>query len=307
MKVSKFIKNKKVQAIGVLGLCAIIATGISVHMMIKNKNTDNEINKKITAEKKNKEENNKDDENKAKKQLESIKNVDISKLPEEYRKTIEGEIKAIEDKINKKEYSEIEGEVEKLKNNIDNKLKEVVKVEEKVKEENTEKEVASGSTESNSTEKIQDENISSNNTNNNEVVTEKPQLTITENKTEVSEPKNDEAVTTIPEITATPMPQPEIKSEAKPVEQPKPVYPSLGEVKQRLINYGQSLGLTHDPSLVTNGWSLIDIQQMWSSEAGNSADQQTLFNSVVHKGFNSFEVVVKDLGDYCHMEIYVPW
>ena len=106
-----------------------------------------------------------------------------------------------------------------------------------------------------------------------------------------------------PQPTPTPTPQPKPEPQP-PVEAPKPVYPSVAEVQQRLISYGQSLGLKYDTSLVTEGWSKRATEQMWSSEMGNSADQQRLFNGFE---YGSFAIVVTDLGDFCRMEIYAPW
>lgn len=182
----------------------------------------------------------------------------------------------------------------KVDENKSDESKENEKVEEEkeeVKIEETKKVESSIEDNSNSTSNNVSSNSSSsvnNTTTNKEEVVEKPTTPQVSEKPQVEVQKPTQQV-----------PTPVVKPE-----EPKPVYPTVEEVKQRLISYGQSLGLKYDPSLVSEGWSKRDTQQMWSSSAGNSTDGQRLFNGFE---FKSFAIVVTDLGEFCHMEIYAPW
>ena len=65
--------------------------------------------------------------------------------------------------------------------------------------------------------------------------------------------------------------QPPITSE-ETESTPAPTYSSLAEVKQRLINYGQSLGYIYNPSLEGAGLNIQDIKQLNENENGNIVD-----------------------------------
>ena len=177
-----------------------------------------------------------------------------------------------------------------LKVNIDNKLKELDKAEENKTASNN-----SSSEETNNNEASSNATVNEVSNNSNvDTQAEYSESKVVEEKTQNTEPVKVQEPT-----NTTPLPKPE-----PPVEELKPVYPSLEEVKQRLISYGQSLGLTYDPSLLVEGWHFGGTQQMWSSERGNSGDRQVLFNGFEYK---SFAIVVTDIGEYCNMEIYAPW
>ena len=109
------------------------------------------------------------------------------------------------------------------------------------------------------------------------------------------------------EKPAQPTPQPKPDPQPPVVEEPKPVYPSVAEVKQRLIAYGQSIGLKYDPSInsSTEGTVMQGTDQMWGNGLGGNADCQTLFNGLVSAGCYAFNVEVVDLGNgFCSMKAY---
>ena len=117
-----------------------------------------------------------------------------------------------------------------------------------------------------------------------------------------------------PEVNPEPKPEPKpevnpgpVAPEPKPEPKPEPVqsYPSTSEVQQRLINYGQSIGLVYDSSLLTNGFELQGSQQIWSSERGNSPDRW-LVDGVKSQNYKSFAISVTDLGNgFCSIGVYV--
>ncbi|MGN0026516.1 MAG: hypothetical protein ACI33I_05865 [Clostridium sp.] len=294
-------KRNRIIAGVVAGACVIsLLSGLAYQTgLFGKKDSKREIE---TVKKEESKDDEKAKEDEAKKKLEELKRVDISKLSEVDKKETEEKIKSVEDMINKKEYDKVKSVTDTLKANIDNKLKELDKVEEN----KTEKEVSSNNSSSEATNnnEVSSNNVvnevsnnSSNNVNNNSSVT---------TETEYSEPKvveekiqNTELVKVQEPTNTTPISEPE-----PPVEQPKPVYPSVEEVKQRLISYGQSLGLTYDPSVISEGWNFGGTQQMWDPRVGTSADQQTLFNGFDKK---RFAIIVNDLGEYCDMQIYASW
>lgn len=296
-KIKEMLKNKKVivASSAVILLVVIGAITLGVVHSGKNKVEDNKAIVETTKE------NDNIREKEVKDKLEELKKIDISRVSEEDKKILENKIVEIEKLIENKEYTNATTSIESLKKEIDTKLEEVVKneeIQEESKDEKVEenKEVASNDTTSNSTSSNTSSNTSENSGNtsssNQEVVQHPTTPPVVEEK----------PVESIPTPTPEPTPQPPV------VEEPKPVYPSVSEVQQRLIAYGQSLGLTYDPSLVSNGWQLGATEQMWSSERGNSADQQRLFNGLINDGFTSFAIVATDLGNgFCRMEIYAPW
>ena len=292
-KIKEMLKSKQGIIVGaVIGVLVISGiTGLVIH----NKNNGNEVveNNQVATSK---EEVSKE-EIEAKEQLEALKQIDISKLVEEDKKTIESKISEIEKLITNKDYTKAKTDIEILKNDINTKVEELAKKEE-VKEENK----------SDKVEENKDKEVASNSTNNSNSSTSSNTSNNSTGNGGSSSSSNQEVVQkpTTPPVTEKPVqPTPEPTPQPKPpVEPPKPVYPSVGEVKERLISYGQSLGLKYDPSLVTEGWSKRDTSQMWSSELGNSTDGQRLFNGFE---YDRFAIVVTDLGEFCSMEIYAPW
>ena len=118
-KIKELLKNRKVQAISALGLCGVIAIGASIFML--NGTKDNtKVEKSVAVESKNEDIKEKKEitEEEAKKKLDELKLTDTSKLSQEDKKKAEDQIKAVEDMIEKKEYSKVETEVENVKNNI---------------------------------------------------------------------------------------------------------------------------------------------------------------------------------------------
>ena len=103
-KVKELLKSRKVQAISALAICGIIAIGTSI-FMLNNKNTkeSTKVDKIVKVE-------NKKSKEEAKKEIEDLKKVDLSKLSEEEKKAIEENIKNIENMIENDKYSEAEKE-----------------------------------------------------------------------------------------------------------------------------------------------------------------------------------------------------
>ena len=103
-KIKELLKNRKVQAISALAICGIIAIGTSI-FMLNNKNTkeSTKVDKIVKVE-------NKKSKEEAKKEIEDLKKVDLSKLSEEEKKAIEENIKNIENMIENDKYSEAEKE-----------------------------------------------------------------------------------------------------------------------------------------------------------------------------------------------------
>lgn len=107
-------------------------------------------------------------------------------------------------------------------------------------------------------------------------------------------------------VVIEPTPEP-VVTEPTPEPTPEPTqsYPSTSEVQQRLISYGQSIGLVYDSSLVSNGFELQGSEQAWSSERGNSPDRW-LVDGVKAQNYKSFAIAVTDLGNgFCSMGVYV--
>ena len=103
-KIKELLKSRKVQAISALAICGIIAIGTSI-FMLNNKNTkeSTKVDKIVKVE-------NKKSKEEAKKEIEDLKKVDLSKLSEEEKKAIEENIKNIENMIENDKYSEAEKE-----------------------------------------------------------------------------------------------------------------------------------------------------------------------------------------------------
>ena len=289
-KIKEVLKNKKVIVAGsaVISLVVIgaITAGVAHN---KNKVEDNkeivEINK----------ENEDSKEKEVKNRLEELKKIDISKLSEEDKKVLENKILGIEKLINNKEYAKATTDIEAAKKEIDSKIEEVAKKEEQKEENNNKedegnKEVASNDTTSNST------SSTSTNTSGNSGSTS------SSNQSAVQQSTTPPVV----EIPVQPTPQPKPDPQPPVVEEPKPVYPSVAEVKQRLISYGQSIGLKYDPSInYDNADKGTGTDQMWGNGLGGNADCQTLFNGLVSAGCYAFNIEVVDLGNgFCSMKAY---
>lgn len=290
-KIKEVLKNKKVIVAGsaVISLVVIgaITAGVAHN---KNKVEDNkeivEINK----------ENEDSKEKEVKNRLEELKKIDISKLSEEDKKVLENKILGIEKLINNKEYAKATTDIEAAKKEIDSKIEEVAKKEEQKEENNNKedegnKEVASNDTTSNSTSSNASTNTSGNSGS-----------TSSSNQSAVQQSTTPPVV----EIPVQPTPQPKPDPQPPVVEEPKPVYPSVAEVKQRLIAYGQSIGLKYDTSInsSTEGIMMQGTDQMWSSERGNSPDQW-IVTGLKSSGCYAFNIEVVDLGNgFCSMKAY---
>lgn len=295
-KIKEILKNKKIMTIsGAVAGALIITVAGTMILHNRNKVEDKKQEAAIVVEDNTLEKQVKD-------QLERLRKIGIEKLSEEDKKLIDQQIKSIEELVKNKEYDRAKKEIESVNKDIDNKLKEIAKKDEETKEEEKEenKDVASNTTENSTSNNGTSSNNTSNDSgSNNEYVA--PPVVEQPSEPSYTPPVVEEPVQpTPPPVEPAPQPQPPV------VETPS--YPSVAEVQQRLIAYGQSLGLTYDPSLVSNGWQLGATEQMWSSERGNSADQQRLFNGLINDGFTSFAIVATDLGNgFCRMEIYAPW
>lgn len=293
-KIKEILKNKRNMTIAgtVAGVVVIaIAGSVLLHnkFNVENKVEDNTkvvaVNKESTEEKE------------VKEKLEELKKIDIAKLSEEDKKTLENKIADIEKLIENKEYAKATTDMESLKKDINSKIEEVAKEENKAeetsKEETKKEEVASNDTSSNS-------NSTSSNTSSN--TSGNSGSTSSSNQGAVQKP------TTPPVVEEKPVqPTPPTQNPQPPVvEEPKPVYPSVAEVKQRLIAYGQSLGLKYDPSInYDNADKGTGTDQMWGTGLGGNADCQTLFNGLVTAGCYAFNVEVVDLGNgFCSMKAY---
>ena len=298
-KIKELLKNKKAMALAGVGLIAIVGLGTVGFMMANNKN-NNTDNKSVAVEKNTENEDKEkasNEEKEAKDQLEALKKIDLSKLSEEDKKNIENKIIEIEKLIENKEYAKAKTDIEGLKKDINTKTEEIAKNEE-VKEESKDEtkeeskdensEVASNTTNTSSNTSSNTRNSGSNSgsgssSSSNQGSTQKP----------ATPP-------VVEEKPVQPTPQPPV------VEEPKPVYPSVEEVKQRLIAYGQSLGLKYDPSIsdATEGVMMQGSEQMWSSERGNSPDQW-IVTGLNSSGCYAFNVDVVDLGNgFCSMKAY---
>ena len=115
-KIKELLKNRKVQAISALAICGIIAIGTSI-FMLNNKNTKDstKVDKIVKVE-------NKKSKEEAKKEIEDLKKVDLSRLSEEEKKAIEENIKNIENMIENDKYSEAKKEVANIKKEVASKL-----------------------------------------------------------------------------------------------------------------------------------------------------------------------------------------
>lgn len=227
--------------------------------------------------------------------LDELKNIDTSKLSNEDKQSIESKIAEIEKLIENKEYAKATTDIENLKKDVDSKIEEVAKNEEATKEEeNTEtEEVATNATE-NSTSSTVDNSSSSNSTNNSTNNSTTQNSSSSSNTTGNTNSSNQQVVeqpSTLPvqqEQVQQPVVQEPVQQPTTPpvVEEQKPVYPSVVEVQQRLIAYGQSLGLTYDPSInsATEGTVMQGTDQMWSSGLGGTTDQKRLFNGLITAG-----------------------
>ncbi|MCR1952744.1 hypothetical protein NSA50_17105 [Clostridium sp. DSM 100503] len=293
-KIKEILTNKKVIVAGStiisLVVIGVIAVGVSYN---KNKVEDN---KQIVETNKDTEST---EEKEVKNRLEELKKIDISKLSEEDKKVLEDKISNIEKLVDNKEYVKATDEMESLKKDINSKIEELVKKEE-IKEESNDKkeeenkEVASNNTTSNSSGTSSNSSSSNNSGSNGS----------TSNSTQGAVQKP--AAPTVVEKPVQPTPQPKPDPQPPVVEEPKPIYPSVVEVKQRLIAYGQSLGLQYDASInYDNADKGTGTDQMWGSGLGGNADCQTLFNGLVSSGCYAFNVEVVDLGNgFCSMNAY---
>lgn len=288
-KVKEVLKDRRNITIAgaVTGVAVIVIAG---SLLLHNKfNAKDKVedNKVVKVNKDNTE------EKELKKQLEDLNKMDISKLSEEDKKSIEDTKKLIEDMITNKEYAKAKRAIDSIKTNIDNKLNEMAEKEkEEVKEENNvekveeNKEVVSNTTNSTSN------NTSSNNSSN---VSNSNDNSSSSSQGAVQQP-------TTPPVQPAPQPKPE-PTPQPPVEEVKPVYPSIAEVKQRLISYGQSLGYTYNPALEYNGLDVQGTSQMWGEGLGGVADGKTLFGGM--EG-SEFGITVVDLGNgYVEMTLWV--
>ena len=293
-KIKEMLKSKKGIVISstVVALVVIGAiTGVAIHNKSKV-----EVNNQIVETNKKKDNT---EEKEVKDKLEEIKKIDVSKLSEEERKNLESKIADIEKLISNKEYAKAKTDIESVKSDINTKNEELVKKEE-AKDENKDekieenKEVVSNNTGSNSSDTSS--NTSSNTSNSGNASSS--------NQEPVQQP-------TTPPVEEEPVRPTQAPVEPAPQPQPPvvetPSYPSVAEVKQRLIAYGQGRGLKYDPSISSNteGTVMQGTDQMWSSEMGNSVDGQTLFNGLVSAGCYAFNVEVVDLGNgFCSMKAY---
>lgn len=298
-KIKDMLKDKRNMTIAgaMMGLSVIVIAGCLLLNNKVNEKSKVEDNRVVTV--------NKEDtkEKEVKKELEDLNKIDISKLSEEDKNSIEDTKKLIEEMISNKEYDKARRVIDSVKTNIDNKFNEIAEKEkEEVKEENNvenveaNKEIVSNTTNSTlnntSGNNSQSVNNSGSNSNSNQVQESVQQPTtppVVEEKPVQSTP------------TPTPEPQPPV------VEETKPVYPSVAEVKQRLIAYGQSLGYTYNSTLEGNGFNAGGTSQMKDSENGNSTDGQRLFNGLDSlMSDKEFGVTVVDLGNgYIEMSVWI--
>lgn len=294
-KIKDMLKDKRNITIAgaVTGVAVIVIAG---SILLHNKFNENgkvTDNKVVAVNKENIEE-----EKAVKEKLENLNKIDISKLSEEDKKSIEDTKKLIEDMISKKEYTKAIREIESLEISIENKFNEMAEKEkekEEVREENNvekveeNKEVASNTTNSTSNNTSSNNSSSVSNGNNSS----------SSSQGEVQQPNT-------PPVQPAPQPKPE-PTPQPPVEEVKPVYPSVAEVKQRLISYGQGLGYTYNSALEGSGFNAGGTSQMWGSGLGGNADGQTLFNGLdslmVDKEFG---ITVVDLGNgYVEMSVWI--
>ena len=296
-KIKEILKNKKIMTIsGAVAGALIITVAGTMILHNRNKVEDKKQEAAIVVEDNTLEKQVKD-------QLEKLRKIGIEKLSEEDKKLIDKQIKSIEELVKNKEYDKAKKEIEIVNKDIDNKLKEIAKKDEKPKEEEkaTEekeenKDVASNTTEnSTSNNDTSSNNTSNDSVSNNEYVA--PPVVEQPSEPSYTPPVVEEPVQPTPP-PAEPAPQPPV------VETPS--YPSVAEVQQRLIAYGQSLGLTYDPSInsSTEGVMMQGSDQMWSSERGNSTDQW-IVTGLKSSGCYAFNIEVIDLGNgFCSMRAY---
>lgn len=284
------LKDKRTMTIAgaMLGFPIIVMTGVLLLSNKVNEKNKVEDNKVVIVNKENTEE-----EKEVKKQLEDLNKMDISKLSEEDKKSIEDTKKLIEDMIAQKEYDKAKRAIDSVKTNIDNKLNEMdEKEKEEVKEENNVEKVEENKELVSNTTNSTSNNTSSNNSSN---VSNSNDNSSSSSQGAVQQP-------TTPPVQPAPQPKPE-PTPQPPVEEVKPVYPSIAEVKQRLISYGQSLGYTYNPALEYNGLDVQGTSQMWGEGLGGVADGKTLFGGM--EG-SEFGITVVDLSNgYVEMTLWV--
>lgn len=296
-KIKEILKNKKIMTIsGAVAGALIITVAGTMILHNRNKVEDKKQEAAIVVEDNTLEKQVKD-------KLEQLRKIVIEKLSEEDKKLIDQQIKSIEELVKNKEYDKAKKEIEIVNKDIDNKLKEIAKKDEETKEEEkaTEekeenKDVASNTTENSTSNNDTSSNNTSNDSgSNNEYVA--PPV--------VEQPSEPSYTPPVVEEPVQPTP-PQVEPAPQPPVVETPSYPSVAEVQQRLISYGQSLGLTYDPSITyDNADKGTGTDQMWGSGLGGNADCQTLFNGLVTAGCYAFNVEVIDLGNgFCSMKAY---
>lgn len=277
----QLFKNKKVILIGTLVIVSVIGLGGTGYILNQSDSKATSITKKNDSGIK---------EIDVKTLLDTLKAIDTSKLSVDDKKTLETKIRAIEDMISRKDYAESKKEIELVIKDTERKLSE------SNNKENIKTDIEK---ETESTEVTADSEKSSNsNIDNSTGVSKEENKEVVEDKPEYIPPTVDETPT--PPIVEEPQPTP-----IPPIveEIPEPVYPTLGEIKQRLISYGQSLGYTYSSSLEYSGFDITGAEQMWSSELGNSVDGDRLFGSM--EG-SEFGITVEDLGNgYVKMMLWI--
>ncbi len=296
-KIKEILKNKKIMTIsGAVAGALIITVAGTMILHNRNKVEDKKQEAAIVVE-----DNTLDKQ--VKDQLEQLRKIGIEKLSEEDKKLIDQQIKSIEELVKNKEYDKAKKEIEIVNKDIDNKLKEIAKKDEKPKEEKAteekeeNKEVASNTTEnSTSNDGTSSNNTSNSSGSNNEYVA--PPV--------VEQPSEPSYTPPVVEEPVQPTP-PQVEPAPQPPVVETPSYPSVAEVQQRLISYGQSLGLTYDPSINsgTEGTVMQGTDQMWDLEMGNSGVCRRLLDGLKSSGCYAFNVEVVDLGNgFCRMDAY---
>ena len=297
-KIKEILKNKKIMTIsGAVAGALIITVAGTMILHNRNKVEDKKQEAAIVVEDNTLEKQVKD-------KLEQLRKIGIEKLSEEDKKLIDQQIKSIEELVKNKEYDKAKKEIESVNKDIDNKLKEIAKKDEETKEEEkaTEenKDVASNITENSTSNNDTSSNNTSNSSgSNNEYVA--PPVVEQPSEPSYTPPVVEEPVQpTPPPVEPAPQPQPPV------VETPS--YPSVAEVQQRLIAYGESIGLTYDSSLTSNGFELQGTDQGWDSEIGYSGVSRRLLDGAKAQGYTRFAVLVQDLGNgFCSMGVYVSY
>lgn len=84
---------------------------------------------------------------------------------------------------------------------------------------------------------------------------------------------------------------------------PEVTFPTIGELKQFMINYGVGLGKTYDPSIINNGFATTKFTETWSPWIGQEGGANQLFSDFK---WQSFAITVVDLGNgWVEFAIYV--